>query len=75
MNPLYLLQVAWEAFSYRIAGAGAFPPLLDLLFLGNVPSSVPERSDKRRTSTGTLALQFNGCAGRRYIQVFQKLLI
>ncbi|ELU13347.1 hypothetical protein CAPTEDRAFT_91039, partial [Capitella teleta] len=55
------IQVAWEAFSYRIAGAGGFPPLLDLLFLGQVPDSVTEKQDKQRRSTGTLVLQFDGC--------------
>ena len=55
--------MAWEVYSYQIAGAGNLPDFVDLIFLGTVPANVLEVPDKRRPKTGTKVLQFNGCQG------------
>ena len=56
-----LYQVAWEVFSYPISGKGN--TLLDLLFLGTIPSNVTEEPTSRRQKTGSVVLKFDGCEG------------
>ena len=48
-------------FSYPISGKGN--TLLDLLFLGTIPSNVTEEPSSRRKKTGSIVLKFDGCEG------------
>ena len=55
------LQVAWEVYSYQIAGAESLPVFTDLLLVGQMPAAVKEIPVKGRQATGTAVLQLDGC--------------
>ncbi|XP_048257204.1 adhesion G-protein coupled receptor V1-like isoform X2 [Haliotis rufescens] len=54
-------QVLWEVFSERMGGNP--PKLVDLIFVGNRPSTVTTDNSKRRRGTGTDVLLFSGGTG------------
>ncbi|CAH1797156.1 unnamed protein product [Owenia fusiformis] len=62
------VQVAWEIFSYQIAGAGNLPSLKDLLFLGDVPEAVEVVEGGGRKETGSMVLNFTSQTGS-YVNV------
>ncbi|KAK2144319.1 hypothetical protein LSH36_768g01003 [Paralvinella palmiformis] len=55
------VKVAWEIFSYQIAGAGSLPLFTDLLLVGQIPETVNELPLNGRQATGTKVLMFTGC--------------
>ncbi|ESP05659.1 hypothetical protein LOTGIDRAFT_102713, partial [Lottia gigantea] len=59
-------EVVWEIYSDSVGGT--FPDLIDLMFIGDRPSSMVPIPTKQRNQTGTLVLLFSGGAGN-YVTV------